>query len=59
MTKADLRSSHDAMARFIKHLCRFSDTYYNGHRSSTVDKHYRRARRLLKKAGIKYQPPKN
>lgn len=59
MTKAQLKKSHDAMARFILSLCRFSDTAWHGQRDTHVEKQHLRARRLLKNAGVKYEPKQN
>lgn len=58
MTRAELQKSHDAMTRFLKSLCRYSDTVYRGYRSETAEENYQKARRLLKRAGVKYEPPK-
>jgi hypothetical protein len=58
VTKLELQKSHDAMARFLVALCRFSDVVHNGYRSAKTEEHYLKARRLLKRAGAKYQPPK-
>lgn len=57
MTKAELQKSHDAMARYIKFLCHNSDTRHAGHRTENCEKHYQKARKLLKRAGFKYEPP--
>lgn len=56
MTKAELKKSHDAMARFIVELCRYSDRMYgDSHRGTKTKQHYARAMRLLNCAGIKYE----
>lgn len=56
MTKAQLKKSHDAMARFIRSLCRRSDKVHGADRSPYTEKSYRRALRLLKNAGVHYKP---
>jgi hypothetical protein len=59
MTKAELQKSHDALARFLVHLCRFSDNRIPTHgvRMPEVEEHYQGARKLIKRAGFKYAPP--
>ena len=59
MIKAELQKSHDAMAKFLVHLCRFSDVRLGGCRTVTVEGHYQKALRLIKRAGFKYSDPKN
>jgi hypothetical protein len=54
MTKAELQKSHDSMAKFLAELCRFSDEMYGGYRTGDCDRHYRKAVRLLKRAGHEY-----
>jgi len=56
MTKAELQKSHDAMAKYLVYLCRFSDVKWNGYRDDDCEKHYLRARGLIKRAGFKYDP---
>ena len=55
MTKAELVKSHDAMAQFIRGLCKRSDVVWGGNREPITDRHYRRALRLLKQAGFPYK----
>jgi hypothetical protein len=63
MTETELQKSHDAMARFLLYLCRYSDAYigecnrYSG-RTVEVEEHYQKARRLIKRAGFSYNPSK-
>ena len=54
-----LQKSHDAMVRFLIHLCRVSDEQWGGYRDEPTDKRYKRARRLIKQAGFKYEPKKD
>jgi len=56
VTKADLKKSHDEMAKFLLYLCRFSDIEHDAYRTGTTERHYQRARRLIKRAGLKYDP---
>ena len=58
MTKAEMKKSHDAMARFLKALCLSSDTKWNGSREPKAEANYQKALKLLKGAGFKYEPPK-
>jgi hypothetical protein len=51
MTKAELKKSHDAMARFLIKLCRHNDASWYG-----ASDEYRQARKLIEKAGMKYKP---
>lgn len=55
MTKADIKKTHDAMARFLIGLCVYSDKY-GLNRSSDAERRYRTARRLIRRAGFKYEP---
>lgn len=55
MTKAELQKSHDAMAKYLIYLCRFSDVHWGGRREGDTEKHYQRALRLIKQAGFKYE----
>lgn len=54
MTKAELQKSHDAMARFLVSLCRFSDIHWGGRRTGDTERRYQRALKLIKRAGFKY-----
>lgn len=56
MTKAELQKSHDAMVKFLTHLCKFSDEHWLGYREPICEEHYQKARRLIKQAGVKYAP---
>lgn len=56
MTKAQLQKSHDAMAKFLVALCKHSDTKYRGYREPKVEDNYQTARKLIKRAGFKYEP---
>ena len=56
MTNAELKRSHDAMARFLIRVCRDSDERFSGNRSDIAQRHYNVARRLIKQAGMKYEP---
>jgi len=54
----DLKESHDAMARYLIHLCRIGDEQWNGQRTDSAEKNYQRARQLIEQAGFKYEPKK-
>lgn len=56
MTKAELKKSHDAMARFLKSLCEFSDKECGANRNPDTERRYKKARRLLRNAGVNYDP---
>lgn len=56
-TKAELKKSHDAMAKFLVEICDQSDRVYGpARRHSRVSKAYRKAIRLIEAAGFKYPP---
>lgn len=55
-TKATIKSQRDAMARLLLALCKQSDTLYGGQRQPATEKYYQTARRLLRRAGFKYEP---
>ena len=52
-----LRKSHDEMAAFLLRLLEFSDQKGQPKRSQVVEKHYQEALRLVRQAGLKYEPP--
>jgi hypothetical protein len=57
MTPAELRKSHDRMAQFLLHLLVFSDKKGHAKRTPIVEVHYQQALMLVRKAGLKYDPP--
>ena len=53
-----LRRSHDAMARFLLSLLKFSDKKGMAQREPAVERHYQRALKLVRRAGFEYEEPK-
>jgi hypothetical protein len=54
----ELRMTHDAMARFLLQMLKYSDKEWRSKRTRIVEKHYQEALRLVRRAGLKYEPPK-
>ncbi len=54
-----LRRTHDAMARFLLKMLKFSDDdrTWAGRRVPVVEKQYQQALRLVREAGLTYEPP--
>ncbi len=53
----EVRKRHDAMARLLLRVLAHSDTVWKAKRSKRADAHYREALRLVREAGLKYEPP--
>ena len=57
-TKADIKRTHDEMARFLIELCAYSDSAWGSSRTADTKRRYNKARRLIRRAGFKYEPKK-
>ena len=57
MTKAKFKALNVEMARFLIALCIHSDKVWGARRGETTERHYRRAIRLIRRAGLNYKPP--
>jgi hypothetical protein len=56
MTKTELQKLNSDMVKFLIGLCRLSDDYWSANRTPDTERRYQKARRLIARAGHKYEP---